>query len=67
MTEAVQHHHEVSFAGEIVLDPTMAVAVANRLAHAVDSRILLTGFERATSEDPSIMCHLRRSELGVTT
>ncbi len=34
--EAVQRHHQVSLAGEIVLDPTLAVAVANRLAHDFD-------------------------------
>lgn len=34
--DAVQRHHQVSFAGEVVLDATMAVAIANRLAHDFD-------------------------------
>ncbi len=34
--DAVHRHHQVSLAGEITLDATLAVAIANRLAHAVD-------------------------------
>ena len=34
--DAVQRHHQVALAGEITLDATVAVAIANRLAHHVD-------------------------------
>ena len=34
--DAVHRHHQVSLAGEIELDATLAVAIADRLAHAVD-------------------------------
>ena len=34
--EAVQHHHAVSLAGDITLDASLAVAVADRLAHDVE-------------------------------
>ena len=31
--DAVQRHHQVPLTGDIVLDPTMAVAIADKLAH----------------------------------
>ena len=31
--DAVQRHDQVSLTGEVVLDPTMAVAIADKLAH----------------------------------
>jgi HD-like signal output (HDOD) protein len=34
--EAVHHHHAVSLTGDIALDATFAVAVADRLAHDVE-------------------------------
>lgn len=34
--EAVHHHHGLALEGEIVLDPVMAVTIADRLAHEVE-------------------------------
>lgn len=51
VVEAVHRHHRVSLAGDLTLDPALAVALADRLAHDLGR----AGRRPATAADPGVI------------
>ncbi len=51
--EAVHRHHRVSLEGDLLLEPTLAVTLADRLAHDLSRE----GLRPATAADPAVVSH----------